>query len=74
MSDLWNLDSLGIKDSEEVQSRKEIEEATKDMFLRSLKKNEESANIWAFEFFLTVVLDICFVQSFKVVLSVLLYE
>ncbi|GFR13337.1 DUF1758 domain-containing protein [Trichonephila clavata] len=39
--DLWSLDSLGIKEPSISQSKSEIEEAVKDHFLRSLRRDDE---------------------------------
>ncbi|GFQ69453.1 DUF1758 domain-containing protein [Trichonephila clavata] len=39
--DLWSLDSLGIKEPSISQSKSEIEEAEKDHFVRSLRRDDE---------------------------------
>ncbi|GFQ80713.1 integrase catalytic domain-containing protein [Trichonephila clavata] len=39
--DLWSLDSLGIKEPSISQSKSEIEEAVKDHFERSLRRDDE---------------------------------
>ncbi|GFQ92504.1 integrase catalytic domain-containing protein [Trichonephila clavata] len=39
--DLWSLDSLGIKEPSISQSKSEIEEAVKDHFVRSLRRDDE---------------------------------
>ncbi|GFQ92970.1 DUF1758 domain-containing protein [Trichonephila clavata] len=39
--DLWSLDSLGIKEPSISQSKSEIEEAVKDYFVRSLRRDDE---------------------------------
>ncbi|GFQ88686.1 uncharacterized protein TNCT_453961 [Trichonephila clavata] len=39
--DLWSLDSLGIKEPSIFQSKSEIEEAVKDHFVPSLRRDDE---------------------------------
>ncbi|GBN11328.1 hypothetical protein AVEN_78568-1 [Araneus ventricosus] len=45
ISDLWRLDTLNINDPAESQSRKELEEAAKEHFERSVKRDNEGRYI-----------------------------
>ncbi|GBM04185.1 hypothetical protein AVEN_242418-1, partial [Araneus ventricosus] len=45
ISDLWRLDTLNINDPAENQSRKELEEAAKEHFERSVKRDNEGRYI-----------------------------
>ncbi|GBN68013.1 hypothetical protein AVEN_64478-1 [Araneus ventricosus] len=45
ISDLWRLDTLNINDPAENQSRKELEEAAKEHFERSVKRDNEGSYI-----------------------------
>lgn len=41
ISDQWSLDTLGILDPVEKQSQAELEEQTKELFLSSVKQDDE---------------------------------
>ncbi|XP_055932737.1 uncharacterized protein LOC129962766 [Argiope bruennichi] len=45
ISDLWRLDTLNINDPAETQSRKELEEATKEHFESSVTRDNEGRYI-----------------------------